>query len=171
MPIVIDANALTSVFSAAPDEDFVPVKDWVFQDGVKIVIGGTKYKEELSRVIPVLNMVKELSRAGKVIRADSRDVDRLQEVVESVVPAACDDPHLIALIGISRCPVICTKDVRAHPFLKNKTLYPWKNFAPSIYSGRKSTDVLSRKNAEAKCFTKADENPNYQEFVNRTTRK
>ena len=92
-------------------------------------------------------------------------------MIESIVPSACDDPHLIALIGTSRCPVICTRDARAHVFLKNKSLYPWEGFSPAIYSGKKSVSVLSRKNAEAKCFAKAADNPNFQKFVARAKEK
>lgn len=169
MPVIIDANVLSLVFSG--DDDFAPIKKWVLQDGAKIVVGGTKYEMELSRVRDVLNVITELSRSGRVVRVNYNDVDSLQKIIESIVPDACDDPHLIALIGVSRCPVICSKDARAYPFLKDKKLYPWKSFSPSIYSGKKNVSLLTRENADAKCFTRAGDNPDFQKFVNRVKRK
>lgn len=62
MSIVIDANTLSLVFCPTPNDDFGPIKEWVVQGAGRIVVGGTKYKEELRRVSQALRFVNELNK-------------------------------------------------------------------------------------------------------------
>lgn len=100
MSIVIDANTLSLVFCPTPNDDFGPIKEWVVQGAGRIVVGGTKYKEELRRVSQALRFVNELNKIGKVLIVSDHDVDRLEEGIKKIVSPKCDDPHLIALIGV-----------------------------------------------------------------------
>lgn len=166
MSIVIDSNTLSLVFCPTPNDDFGPIKEWVVQGAGRIVVGGTKYKEELRRVSQALRFVNELNKIGKVLIVSDHDVDRLEEGIKKIVSPKCDDPHLIALIGVSRCPLICSRDKRADEFLSDCNLYPWKTFRPKIYKGKRHADkLLINENANAKCFCDSSHNPNFEKFL------
>lgn len=166
MSIVIDANTLSLVFCPTPNSDFFPIKEWILHGAGKIVIGGTKYKQELCQVSQALKVVSELNKVGKVLVVSNRDVDRLEKGIKKIVSPKCDDPHLIALIGVSRCPLICSGDKRADEFLSNCDLYPWKSFRPKIYRAKRhAKELLTNENASAKCFCDSSHNPNFEKFL------
>lgn len=166
MCIVIDANVLSLVFCPEPNDDYRPIKEWIMEGPAMIVVGGTKYELELRRVSQALKLVSELNKIGKVLVVNKNDVDRLERGIEKIVPSTCDDPHLIALIGVSRCPLVCSKDKRADEFLSDHSLYPWKSFRPKIYRGKQhASELLTKANAAAKCFRDSSHNSNFEKFL------
>lgn len=168
MSIVIDANVLSDVFSANPSPDAIPVREWIENGSGRVVVGGTKYMKEMGRISSAVRCIRELARVNKVVTANAADVDRLESAVVEIVPSACNDPHLIALIGVTRCPLIFSKDIHAHEFISDKTNYPWPNFSPKIYTGKKhAKSLLTEENARAKCFCDAAHNSRFNSFISR----
>jgi len=52
-----------------------------------------------------------------------------------------DDPHIVAILRLSGCGVVCTCDEKAIPFLKDKKLYG-DGKKPKIYSHEKNRKLL-----------------------------
>lgn len=168
MSIVVDTNTMGYVFSPqeGEDDDFGPVRKWLFKGKGRLVIGGSGYMGELRRVPSSLRVISELNKRRKVIRVENDDVDELERAVRHIVPPDCDDPHIIALIGVSRCPLVCTQDKRASSYLKNESLYPWKCFAPKIYSSRQNAEaLLTDENARKAVYTDLSHCPDYRKFI------
>lgn len=166
MSIVVDANVLGIVFSKEPGVDYAPVKKWIWERKGRVVIGGTKYRNELKNVHKAVAVINELGKARKVISVNDDDVNRLEQAIRNIVPPRCDDPHLIALIGVSRCPLICSDDSRADEFLTDGALYPWSSFHPKIYrKASHAASLLTDANASAKCFEDASHNPHFEQFI------
>jgi hypothetical protein len=53
-----------------------------------------------------------------------------------------NDHHIIAIIIVSRCNLVCSADRKSHPFLRKKELYPKHFKRPKIYSGSAHVNLL-----------------------------
>ena len=149
MCIVIDANVFGSVFSdkACDHAEYKPVKDWVTEGGGFIVYGGTKYKNELRRATQYLAMFVELRKKGRVKKIADDLVDQDQAEIESIVKDTdFDDGHLVAIFRVSGCRLLCSNDARLDKYIKNRSLYLYKQRPPSIYRGKKHRRLLCNKN-------------------------
>ena len=154
MCIVIDANTFSTVFN--PDSqkhgDFKPVLEWIVHGRGKIVYGGDKYKQELRNARKYHGLFSELSKVSKVIEVDCQRVNEIQEEVAGRVDHRdFDDPHLIAIIIVSGCKLICSDDSSAYPFLKRKDLYLNKVSRPKIYRRSTNRDLLCDNNIADIC--------------------
>ena len=145
--IIVDANTL-SAFSKNTDSlhnDFKPVLDCVRNGYAKLVYGGEKYLAELRKVGSALNLFSELNRSRKAIKLDDNEVDTSQKEIEGkITNPAFNDPHIIAIVIVGRCGLICSKDKSAHEFFKQKDLYPKRFRRPSIYSSLRNKNLLPR---------------------------
>ena len=147
MPIVVETNCLSSVFDKAciDHAEFEPVFNWIINGKGKLIYGGSKYNNELSkcrRVIKFINLLKRYKNKVVVLRKD--EVDNLQKKIESLVKDPdFDDPHLIAIISVSRCQLLCSKDERSERFILDKKLYPKRCKPPKYYKSKKNTNLLS----------------------------
>lgn len=155
MCIIIDTCVLSAVFKASDTnhKNFKAVCDWIVSGDGTLVFGGTKFKQELvGNQGWFLRYLRLLKESGKAFEAVQQRVDNRQKIVESLESNPdFDDPHLIALIGVTGCRLICTNDKRAFKFLRKKTLYPNKVSPPSIYQNEKSHRALLCKENIAKC--------------------
>ncbi len=145
MCIIIDINAFASVFqsNSADHNDFRPVLEWICKGKGKIVFGGTKYKEELKSAYKYLRIFRQFDAARKLVKIDDQSVDNEQARLESIIEHSdYDDYHIIAIIIVSGCKLICSKDSRAYPYFKNRTLYPKKFERPRIYSNSSNANLL-----------------------------
>ena len=163
MCIIIDACCLAVVFSGKVEghEEFKPVKDWISDGKGKMVYGGTKYKEELKRAKRYHRIVNELRRAGRAIEVDLTLVDHAEtEVIAKTCHTTFNDQHLLAIVIISRCRLLCTEDKAAIPFIKDNSLYPRGIRKPKIYSGRKgNARLLNDANIATICVQAYPDNP------------
>ncbi|PWN63289.1 hypothetical protein [Chryseobacterium oncorhynchi] len=153
MCIIIDTNTLASVFDRESEnhDSFAPVYNWIFTDKGKIVFGGTKYKAELKKSFRYLKLFGQLSRIRKTIEIDDDLVDNYQKELErKVVHRDFDDPHLVAILHISKCKLICTNEKRAVPYITNKDFYD-KGFMPKIYSRKSNSSLLNNNNIANIC--------------------
>jgi predicted nucleic acid-binding protein len=149
MCIIIDTNTLSKVFKSSDKEHlkFKPVLDWILSGNGKIIVGGTKFDEEIFEKISwfrkLFIILKDLN---KVVIIDLKKVDAYQALVEKKRKHRdFDDPHLIALLATSNCRVLCTGDSRAFPFIRDRDLYPKRKTPPAIYSNEKNSNLLCNK--------------------------
>jgi len=117
-----------------------------------VVYGGTRYIRELERADRYLTVFVELGRINKAVKINDSAVDKQERrVSQKVNDKAFDDAHLIAILSVSRCRLICTTEKRAIPFLKDSSLYPKGVKRPKIYSRREHRDLLCDANIADCC--------------------
>lgn len=153
MCLIIDASAISSVFNNSNENhhQFKPVLDWLVDGKGKIVYGGSKYKRELaktSRYVPIIN---ELGRSGKVVLFEDALVDDAEAELKEKI-SECNDCHLIAIVLVSGCRIICTNEDEAIPFLKKSSLYKGPIKRPKVYRSKRNKDVLNDNNIAACCL-------------------
>lgn len=142
MCALIDASVLSKVFNPgdAEHEPFKALMVWVTEGNGAIVYGGSTYKKQLGTG-RYLKLFHELRVAQRAFLVDGDAVDRRENVLKGIVHNKdFDDAHLLAIIAISKCCLLCTGDVRLRPYFRRKDLYPDGVKIPKIYTksqGRK----------------------------------
>ena len=153
MCIVIDTNCLNSVFNSksANHDEFKPVLDWIMSGIGKVVIGGKRYREELSE--KYLDLISELDKVGKVVKIVDSEVNRCEGIVTKHFEPTSkfDDQHIVALLLSSGCKLICSLDARATEYFKLKGLVSGKN-SPKIYKCAKHQSLLCKLNYADCCL-------------------
>src|SRR5712691_1082194 len=127
MCIVIDVNALASVFNEKSKNhvEFSPIKKWIDEGKGFVIYGGTKYKAELQKSFNYLRLIRQMKDGGQAISIRDSVVDTFEaEVQKKTQGTECDDQHIIALLGASRCSLLCSDDKRSFRFVRNRQLYP-----------------------------------------------
>ena len=155
MCVVADPPTFIPMFKPADPEHqkFKPVLDWVMAGSGKFVMGGSRYTEELRAMKSILSHLSQLEKKGKVIRKREAEVDVEESLVKGIEPAKdFDDPHLVALIRLTGCRLICVRDPRSHKFLLAKYLYHSIGDRPKLYTGaKKNSKLLSARNIASCC--------------------
>lgn len=154
MCLIVDTNSFSPIFNPtdADHPDFKPILDWITSGKGKIIYGGSKYKQELAQARKYLKLFTEFKKINKIVEVSDEAVDTEQRELEGRVDHRdFDDPHLVAIAIVSRCKLICSKDERAHPFIKDKMLYPDKLKPPKIYSNQTHMHLLNDKNIVRIC--------------------
>lgn len=143
--ILIDTCTLHCVFGTDSDDhsQFKPVLDFLYNKNGKFVYGGTKYNDELKKAKKYLKFITQLEKAAKVIRCSDNDVDEMMDWVSAQEDDPdFDDSHLIAIVIVSKTPIVCTRDKRAMPFIKKSSLYPKRFKRPKIYASLRNKKLL-----------------------------
>ena len=109
-----------------------------------IVCGGSKYRKELERSShychKILNTLRD---KRKIIYFDDDEVNRRQIKVERICSTrAFNDSHIAALVGVSKCEIVCTEDKRSLPYLKRRDLYP-NGRRPKFYTNVNHEHLLT----------------------------
>jgi hypothetical protein len=127
-------------------EEFRPVLLWIVRDRGKMIYGGTRYKTELKKLKKCRSLIVQLKKAGKVIELDDDAVDQWSKKLsnEKIHPDF-DDAHIIAIVIVSRCRIICTKEKRGIRFFKDSSLYPKGVSKPKLYTGKNNKVLLNHK--------------------------
>jgi hypothetical protein len=154
--MLIDANLISIIFNKNNVRHTVyrPVLEWFVTGKAKIVIGGGRYyrteiKEHLASYIPILT---ELSRLNKTHHFSDEVVDKLTTHIESMeTDPDFDDPHIVALLCISKAKIFCSEDERAFQFVKEKRFYPKGQEMPKILSLKTHETSLALLNDENIC--------------------
>lgn len=149
MCIIVDTNSLASVFdrSAVDHSDFEPVLDWIINGKGKLIFGGSKYISELKKSPKYLTVINRLKNmANKVIVVNCKLVDSTEENIrKQVSDPDFDDPHLPAIVIVSQCMLICSKDTRSVRFVTMPELYPRGVDVPKYYTGIQNKNLLCDK--------------------------
>ena len=132
---MIDVNTLSKVFDSSNSEHarFKPVATWVTVGAGSVIWGGSAYIRELGNG-RYLRFFGELTKANRAVRMDTLAVDDRARKLKARVPEReFDDPHIVALVGIARCCLVCTDDTKSLPYLRRRDLYPDGVRVPRIY--------------------------------------
>jgi len=170
MCIVVDTNTIARVFDKnnSEHEEFKPVHDWIMEKKGKLVYGGTKYFEELEKMGQYLKLFTVLSKINKTVVVDTEAVDDYQaEAEHKIQHKDFDDPHLVAILKVSGCKLVCSVDERAFPFLKHHLFFKGKE-KPKIYSSSRNKDLLCDANI-AECCTPSHDTTNEQKKILEST--
>lgn len=152
MCIIIDTNTLSCVFdSTNKDHDnFKPVLDWIYNGKGIIIFGGTKYLDEIK--VNYLNLFLQFKKARKAIFVDNIQVDRETDSCSAaIVHKDFDDQHLVGLLKVSGCKLICSGDARAFRYFTHNTFFSPSSKKPKIYSSRVNLDLLVDTNIADVC--------------------
>ncbi|MFP3089366.1 hypothetical protein LQZ21_03470 [Treponema sp. TIM-1] len=152
--MLIDANLIPVIFNNNNEKHIVykPVLEWFVMGRAKIVIGGGRYyrneiKEHLASYLPVLT---ELSRLNKTHWFPDKAVDELTIHIKSLEGKSdFDDPHIVALLCVSKAKIFCSEDERAFQFVRDKKFYPKGQETPKILSlktHKASIELLNNEN-------------------------
>jgi hypothetical protein len=135
MCIVVDANAASHLCNAT--DDGKPVLAWLLKHG-RLAIGGL-LTDELIRA-GLRETLVALDRAGRIRRFEGPDLVEAERVFREHRLVRSDDPHVLALVSISRCSVVFSGDQRLHSDLKNKRVLEVR---PSIYQSGSHKHLLT----------------------------
>ena len=150
MCLIIDTCSFFPVFKQQ-EARFAPIRRWLIEGKGKLIYGGATFTKEL-KGRGALSFLAELTRSRKLVHLDDAKVDAMEKDVRAKEPSPkFDDPHLVALVAISKCRVICTDDDRAAPYLTRKDLYPKKVQVPKIYSRQAHSHLCCNEHIVAIC--------------------
>lgn len=145
MCIVIDINTLVPVFNekSSLHVEFIPLRAWLSKRHGFVVFGGTTYINELKKTYRHLRLFRQMKDSGMAISVMDDLVDAQESVVKKKTHGTdCDDPHIIALLGVSRCPLLCSHDARSFKYIRDKSLYPKGAPKVKIYTCKKNQKLL-----------------------------
>jgi predicted nucleic acid-binding protein len=155
MCIILDTNTWSAVFDDSTEKhpEFKPVRDWIMgENGVgRIVYGGTTYLNETPP--KYRRLLKLLTDAKRTIPLSLETVDDEEiKLKTKKVHRDFDDPHIVAMVIVSKCRLICTQEERAIPFFKDeeRILYPKRFPKPKIYHHSGNVDLLTERNIPKK---------------------
>ena len=144
--VVVDTDSLSKVFDKANKEhkEFEPLhKSIIDQKRSLVVYGGTKYIGELKRARKFFGLFVELKKSGMAITLNSQQVDDEEErIIGLAEDSKFNDHHIVAIVAVGRCNIICSSDTNSHAYYKNALYYP-KHLRPKIYNGLASSGILN----------------------------
>jgi hypothetical protein len=144
--VVVDADSLSKVFDKTNKEhrEYEPLhKSIIEQKRSLIVYGGTKYANELKRARKFLRLFAELGKVGLALMLDAQGVDdEEQRIIGLANDPKFNDHHIVAIVVVGRCNIICSSDRNSHGHYKNSLYYP-RHLRPKIYNGLASSGVLN----------------------------
>lgn len=152
MCIIIDTNCIPSVFDveSVNHEEFDPIHNWIIFGKGKVVYGGKKYFDEIDN--KYLDIFLQLRKAGKAVYVRDKDVDNEAKAISKIIQHKdFDDQHLVALLRVSGCKLICSKDKRAFPFFTHNIFFTPRSNRPKIYTCKSNQNLLSDKNIADIC--------------------
>ena len=153
-PDSTDTCCLSCVFKPqnATHAEFRPVLEWVLRGKGRMIYGGTKYKNELGLVTSLIPVLSELERAGRIVLLPDEDVNFEEQRVEKLAEGkGFDDAHLVAIVIVSGCQVVCTNDGGAERCLKRRVFYPHGLRKPKIYKRSSHCNLLCDTNIVSIC--------------------
>lgn len=145
MCIIIDINAIPSVFNPNIEDhaEFKPVLNWIISGDGFMIYGGTKYKDELKKLVKYLGFILELQRNNKVRVVCEKSIDDAEAQIKEIIPDNdFDDPHIAAIVKITACRLICSKDIRSVKYIQNRALYCKGFILPRYYTGIRNKGLL-----------------------------
>jgi hypothetical protein len=142
--------------------DFQPVRDWIENNNCKIIYGGTDYKNHLNNHKRFLGHLTEQDRKGKTKHLNDDEVDRVTDTLKgNYTRADFDDHHIVAIVLISRCKIVCSLDIGLKNLIDEcygsgrttikRQLRIGDLRKPKIYRGRGSASTLRRRTSSDNC--------------------
>jgi len=135
MLLVIDTNVIHKVFKVFPD--YQPVFQSLINGKGIWVYGGDTYRRELRNCINrFLGIIKELRNKHKIDDSQKYDeeINNKEKELKEIEPSKdFDDAHLISIIIIRHCEILCSDDKKCDKFINDIRFYPKSTMRPSIY--------------------------------------
>ena len=139
MCIIVDANRLGKLLAEPPDEDAVPIRQWLEDGGILVYSTSGKFARELGA--KARRQLANYGRAGRArLIAAERFADeerRLQQDEQ----LKSDDPHVLALALASGARLLYTGDKRLVADFKDAKLISKPR--GRVYSSAANADLLS----------------------------
>jgi len=156
MCMLIDANLISVFFNRNNERHkaYKPALDWIIKGRAKIVLGGGRYyQEELKTHFPsYLSLFTELSRLNKTHWFPDKTINELTiQIRQNEQDPDFDDPHIIALLCVSKAKIFCSEDERSFRFVKDKKFYPERQEPPKIFSLKTHESALKLLSDENIC--------------------
>lgn len=153
MCVVIDANVLSCVLCSSNElhEDFLPILKWILLGKAKMSLGGKLYTEEIAKKqISFLPFIKELIRLNKIHLFNNAQVESMtNEIQGKITDSDFDDPHIIALLIVSKATILCSNDCRLFKYVHMIKDLNAGSINPKIYTSKHhkpQTDLLCDEN-------------------------
>ena len=140
--MIADANAIGDLNRAS--EHGKPVLDWLDRGNGVLIVGG-RLTEELGRSEKLMTYLAGFNRAGrKKLRALNDEAVRIRtEKLRRANVCHSDDPHIVALIQMSKCELIFSRDRNLHKDVQNRHLL---DHGVSIYQCKDHDHLLTECN-------------------------
>ena len=114
MCAIVDTNAAHEVFGSnhvAPTGAGEGFFQWLSSGKGKLVVGGTRFQQELEGVPKFREWALQANLAGRgLINIDKNRVDQETETIKKSGCLKSDDPHIIALAKVSGARLLFTND-------------------------------------------------------------
>jgi hypothetical protein len=121
--LIIDANLAFCIFTSAPEDDFLPVIDWLYaREKYGCVVYGGRLAGELSNRGKSYSSLLELLRAGRARLIPDKIVHSEEEKLMRAGICKSNDPHVIALARVSGARTLCSHDQKLHQDFRNPIL-------------------------------------------------
>ncbi len=99
-----------------------------------------------------LSLFTKLKSEGKVVPLNDDEVDTYEnEIKLKVNDSKFNDPHIVAIIAVSKCKVLCSNDKKSFDYIRNQALYPKGVSRPKIYSKTACQNLLVDDNIVKAC--------------------
>ncbi len=143
MCIVIDANAWGPIFNPNNEDhdNFKPIYKWLYHGKGKIVYGGTKYGSELKRSERYLRLFNSFKDINKVIILKKEKVDQEEIRLKGITNEYFNDEHLIAIINISGCKLLCSNNTQDFKEILSSKYYLRDRRPPKIYTKNSASNA------------------------------
>lgn len=168
--VILDTNCFAHVFNHmdARHSEFSGFLDWLCFGPGFLVFGGSKYLAELKKSGRYLKVFSILAQYNKARVYDAVLVNtEMERIAQLVGDASFDDPHLAAIVIVSKSEVICTGDARCIPFLKRKDIYEGRSRCPRFYTGDRCMNLLSIRFVGRQCNVRKTESKHIVEKIAR----
>ncbi len=145
MCIIVDINTLASVFkeNSSDHEHFKPVQRHIVAKKSKLIIGGTKFNQELEENKDFIKILKIMKDRKQVVEADKSTVDSLHQQIENAFEdPKFDDKHIVALCYATNARLVCTKDSTLQAYLKANHFYNRKKTKPKIFNSKSPASTV-----------------------------
>ena len=107
----------------------------------------TTEETELQKSYRYVRLFRELKSAYRAVEIQQNMVDaREAELVISINDKACDDHHIIAILCVSGCKLLCSGDKRSFKFVKDGQNYDSGHHRPRIYQRAEHKSLLCNEN-------------------------
>jgi len=154
MCVIVDMCCIPHVFDtkSTSHDDFSPLLGWINSANGRLLVGGTKYNSELRKMTKYFSIFLNYQRQGKLVRLDDNSVDAFAAIAKRKEPSKqFNDEHLVAMVAVSGCRVVCTNDAEAMPFIRRRSLYESCPHRPPKIYNKKSHKHLCCKDHIAAC--------------------
>ena len=158
MCVIVDMCCIPHVFDkrSKSHSDFSPLLAWIDGDSGRLLIGGTKYKKELRTMVKYFGVFLNYEKQHKLVRLDDAAVDLFAKIAKRGERSQrFNDEHIVAMVAVSGCKVVCTNDKEAMPFIRKKDLYKQSPYGPpKIYNKSSHKHLCCKDHVVAACKRK-----------------